>query len=1163
MDKDRLNFVIFLIILSCLFGYAYRGLFNWKMLAMCDLVPWYPTLGETFNSFYYAWSERYMGITSPLAPGEFVVMFFLTLISFGNAIVAQRLFYLSLLPLSAISMYLLLDYMTKSRTTKIIVSLLYALNGITIPWFQAGGYPLLVTHITFPMLMLYLIKIFEEDKSRLFNTLVLCFIFAFIASFYMYMYMVVWFGPFILVFTLSEILSRKSKGYLVRIIPYGILCVALFVLLLAPIITDQIAYLWTYYRNTEGTFGVFVGFPKEYLLESVKFNFTFERTILMFNKYTYLLSICAFLSLFVRKTKNRRYYLNMLIIAVSIILFYRLVSAGIILNLFSDFPILFTLRSPTRLGFMLAWSFLFMMLLLLDELFDADFYLWKRLKTGYKYAAIFVVVIAMVLSSFVLIQSDISPPFDDMRYNLETFFSVGLNPSVADFGEVSQDIEDIRSWIHIQHQNDSFFRTLWVPSDRILNAKILLRYDPQTLKGSPESDMMFLSTMPLISQETENLGEILAYSNVKYVVVYLGKWEWAALNEKYSKNPRIVYEEPFGYSAFGDPQEYVQLLSKQKDLKPIVNNTKFIIYENQRFRPHVSAYNRLLTVAPLSMLHSVPLTSSNVNLVRNAGFDDEMDSTRYYDPIPDWRVPWKVGGVMSNCISDTSNIRYCLDNETTLSGKSSLKVESDKNENSSDIYQIVDEGVTENTEYLFSALIKSKNIGSMSILLYFIDANGVAIKINGSSNYVRLYHKSTEQVSKLEEVIKTLQGSKKVEVHFVLDWLSVVIDKNTTSTVWFDNVALFKYAPNQSLINFDAPPVVSPARNWVYLYGHKGPIEDFPYDRVSGFTPNTRDLDWKYLHGQLLVQEPKLFSKIPNFNSSGYYLNFVELNPEDLTPSYVNISDAIVFFGDVWEDKTNKILIENQRPLLFVYEAESHIFPEYGKWGISCGEQFSCNCSLALFGESNGIQVFFAPRDSHYRVIMSGKISNGTSIKIDGIPLTFRQIRENAGDVGWYESNSIYMEKGEKNLQFIVDGGKEETVLDQVLVLSTVSNKTSFEDIFSLEGYSFDVIENNPSEYTIAAKTRDHLFITLGDSFHNEWKAFTNNNEKLMHVPALPLGWANGFYLDKAGDTDIQIVFGKQKTRTISIVIWLVSWTLITLAIIHLHRKNIKSNTIK
>ena len=74
-------------------------------------------------------------------------------------------------------------------------------------------------------------------------------------------------------------------------------------------------------------------------------------------------------------------------------------------------------------------------------------------------------------------------------------------------------------------------------------------------------------------------------------------------------------------------------------------------------------------------------------------------------------------------------------------------------------------------------------------------------------------------------------------------------------------------------------------------------------------------------------------------------------------------------------------------------------------------------------------------------------------------------------------------------------------------------------------------------------------FIILGEAYNQEWQASTDDGEDLQHIPALPLGWANGFYLPQGSEEQVKIVFGMQETKDIAITIWMVTWICLVVSI--------------
>ncbi|HWQ96114.1 MAG TPA: hypothetical protein VN368_01955, partial [Candidatus Methylomirabilis sp.] len=1122
--KERFPFLFFVILIIGIFGYSYRELFHWEMIATADLVPWFPTASEAYQSFYSTWSSRYFGGTSPLAPSEFIVQASLIALT-GNAAMAQRIFYLSLLPLSAITMYLFLKYYTKYNAARIIISIAYALNGITIAWFLAGGYPYLVTHITFPLLMLYLIKSLEEKEKRAFNILVFTGILGFISSFYMYMYMLVWFGPFLIIFFIFEILSRRDSRYTFKTILLFLCSFGILALLLSPIIVNQLIMLSNYFTEPTKTFGLHVGYPSGYLSQSIKDNFSSEYTVIMFNNFSPFLWIFTFFSMFIKD--KRRHYLGALLIATLIFLFSRMIMLGQIYDWFDNFPILFTLRSPSRLAFMIAWAFFLMMAILVDTwekwaLIDSDNAkdysnrgslqkYWANLSNKGRTVIFYTVICAIIIpSSIIYLTSDINYPFSDPYNNSVRFFSSGMDPSIQDIGEINPVFDDVHNWLVIHRQNEGFFRTAWIPSERLMVGKILLRYDPITMSGSNHFDHVFLTLMPFIQGWTENAGKLFSYSNVKYVIVYLEKFKWEGMQNYYTGSPRFSFQNPFGSSPTGAPEEYIALLNKQKDLKLIHNESNFMIYENLNFLPHITVYNKIFFIAPLSTINYEPVSSSAVS-VANPGFEDGLNS---------WQTLNHPGAV------------YSVDNTINHLDRSSLRMELNQKGASASINQIME--VRENTSYSISVWMKSKNISELNIIVYFLNKENKRISINGSDSIHRTI-KTGNNWSQSWSNILSSPGALKMEIHFTIPEY-LFKEPNNPPVMWLDDISVKEIKMKEL-----------PVADQDFIYGTLE-SDTFPYKYIDGTPKNNENFPYDYLKGQMLVQIPNLLPNNSFFNSKQTLLVHGDfLNSDEEIDKYKNISDAIIFLGDVDPNKSIEQLYDSEA-LLFVHDAESSLIVSKGDNRFIENSSFSYGHGLELSGKTEAIKEFFAPREGYYRSIVRGEISENISLMINGKSTGIIGSGKDENSLSWYESEPVFLKSGKHRLSLSTESGKN--VLDQIFILSTKHDEVTFTTIFSPKNLEFESSEINPSEYNVHVKSNGPFFIILGENFHEEWSGYTNT-KKLEHIPAFPLGWANGFFSDDGGDHEIKIIFERQKYADVAINIWVIGWVCLILSILY------------
>ena len=363
--KARWNLLLFIAILVGLFSYLYRDLFHWEMLCLMDLVPWYHTPGEAYEAFTSSWTHMGLGNFDSLGPGDFMIMSGLTALFGGNAAMAQRIFWLSILPLSAITMRILLGRFSSSNTAKIIIPIAYAVNGITIIWFQIGAYAFLPAFVFFPLLMLYLIKILEEKERRLLNVLIFTLIYGLMANWLLYS--LLYFLPFLVIFFLMEILYRREWKYTGKTSLLFMGSFGIMFLLTAPVSFDQLLNIVGFYAESSETFGYYTPLSIEHWLEVVRVAYSWEWTANMITNFTYLLGFSALGTLFIRNRTRLKYYLSLLLAAALIVLFARLVNMGLIIDWFARVPMLITFQHPGKLAMMASWALFLMMAILISE----------------------------------------------------------------------------------------------------------------------------------------------------------------------------------------------------------------------------------------------------------------------------------------------------------------------------------------------------------------------------------------------------------------------------------------------------------------------------------------------------------------------------------------------------------------------------------------------------------------------------------------------------------------------------------------------------------------------------------------------------------------------------------------------------------------------------
>jgi len=332
---------------------------------MGDLGPWYQTPGEVYKSFSSTWTHMWLGRQDSLGPGDFMLQSSLITLFGGNAAMAQRIYWLSIMPLSAITMRIFLGRFTTSSWAKLIIPFAYAVNGITIIWFQTGAVAFFPAYVFIPLLMLYLIKILEEKERRWLNMLIFTLIYGLITNWLLYS--LLYFLPFLVIFFLVEIAYRRNWKYSLKTSLLFVGSFGILFLLVAPIGIEKLLSIFGYYATPTGTFGYYYPLPIEYWLNVVQRAYTWPETVNMITNLTYFLGFSALGTLFIRNRTRLKYYLSLLLVATLIILFAWMVNMGLIINWFADFPVLITFQHPGKLAMMASWSFFLMMAILVNE----------------------------------------------------------------------------------------------------------------------------------------------------------------------------------------------------------------------------------------------------------------------------------------------------------------------------------------------------------------------------------------------------------------------------------------------------------------------------------------------------------------------------------------------------------------------------------------------------------------------------------------------------------------------------------------------------------------------------------------------------------------------------------------------------------------------------
>lgn len=140
----------------------------------------------------------------------------------------------------------------------------------------------------------------------------------------------------------------------------------------------------------------------------------------------------------------------------------------------------------------------------------------------------------------------------------------------------------------------------------------------------------------ILSNTTDHWGQFLALANVRYVIVPTRSTEPDFLAGEITGEPRTGN----GQRLVGDPQQFIQLLSSQLDLRIINNTHDYAIYENMAYLPRLSVHGSSTYViggvesfSQLSQLPGFDADESSLYLANSDPSNDDVYFAGHSDVI--------------------------------------------------------------------------------------------------------------------------------------------------------------------------------------------------------------------------------------------------------------------------------------------------------------------------------------------------------------------------------------------------------------------------------------------------------------------------------------------------------------------------------------------------
>ena len=620
------------------YAVAYRGFLGNYMLAYGDFSPFPFQATDAFNAFLSAWQPLSRGIVLPQSPILFLEGI-LILVSCGNPVIAQKVFLFSAMPIALVAMYLFLSRIITSRVSKLVASFVYSVNPATMGNFIGGATGTIFAQALFPLLLISLFDI-RRDAIRTRSLLLLAFLTAAIFMFG---------GGTILLFLLAAVIVFFFQVLVEKGLKHSLMIVGMLFgsLLLFVALTLPLSY---------SVFGIATRFlPGARPAEALAIRLADVRAMYglstlpnvarlgaedlyalgfvgsVWGLLGFILPVLAFFPLLLRYDRTRlKYVTTFSIAALSIIFFIYLTHLQVTLGLFEVVPLLLGFPNDSRLILMLALAYSPLIAITFDATLGKLCTVEAR-TVGARLASVRRSHLKGVFLCSIIIAAlaGYSWPFfvGDMG------FSAAGRP--VERSVIPPVFYKVGTWLDGRRATEGYFRTLWLPFDYEPTELSLRWIDQDTLSlplgstqyvGSPMVGYITFVLNLLCSGRARHIGALLGPLNVKYLIVNGASPQ--------SGEPRIItwYKTPY---AVGDPTKFAAILSKQTDLKLVVSEPDFLVYENEEFVPHVFAHSGAVLVvtsgnrAPIQLMDvlydGLGLSERNGLLV----FERDLSSEQY------------------------------------------------------------------------------------------------------------------------------------------------------------------------------------------------------------------------------------------------------------------------------------------------------------------------------------------------------------------------------------------------------------------------------------------------------------------------------------------------------------------------------------------------------
>ena len=296
---------------------------------------------------------------------------------------------------------------------------------------------------------------------------------------------------------------------------------------------------------------------------------------------------------------------------------------------------------------------------------------------------------------------------------------------------------------------------------------------------------------------------------------------------------------------------------------------------------------------------------------------------------------------------------------------------------------------------------------------------------------------------------------------------------------------------------------------WLKLYqGHRGTglevsIDDEIIGDIDTKLPNEIGYQWVNLSSDVPLEVGQHSVVIESKGCGENVVAELAIVPDGLAEQTLQNINGLL------DDKKVMMLLEAERVAEYTYD----LFGSDASQGLT---------TTSDFDDWLAYQIYM-PREGEYtlNVRAYGEGKAAIDVKIDDE--SRRLDLTGQGDFDWYELVPFHLDSGWHNVQVATDSA----YIDIISVEST--QETNDES-------SIDItwVKLNPTSYKAHVEAETPFFLVLNIAYNSSWVAKVDGEEI---APVLAYSFGNAFLIDKTGEFDVSICYGKQALYRIGLFI--------------------------